>query len=84
MTAEKRAARRKESEERATAYRARSAAAMQRRVDKLYDAKSLEIVAKVVTENTDFATMWNFRREVLMHLHPKTPLALSTATNAGL
>merc|ERR1712070_1038948 len=43
---------------------------MERRAERRYDAESLVLVAKVVTENTDFATMWNYRREILQHLHP--------------
>lgn len=70
LTAEKRASKRKESEERAASYRKRSVAALQRRVEKRYDSESLDATAKVVTENPDFTTMWNFRREILIHLHP--------------
>jgi len=70
FTREKRAAMRKENEERAAAYRARSTAAMERRAAKTYDAASLEVVSKVVLENPDFATLWNFRREIIQHLHP--------------
>eukprot|EP00322_Chrysochromulina_rotalis_P018597 CAMPEP_0115852512 /NCGR_PEP_ID=MMETSP0287-20121206/13036_1 /TAXON_ID=412157 /ORGANISM="Chrysochromulina rotalis, Strain UIO044" /LENGTH=389 /DNA_ID=CAMNT_0003306579 /DNA_START=36 /DNA_END=1205 /DNA_ORIENTATION=+ len=72
FTPEKRAAMRKENEERAVAYRTRSTAAMNRRAAKAYDVASLEAVAKVVTENPDFATLWNFRREILEHTHSGT------------
>ena len=79
FTPEKRAALRKENEERAASYRSRSAAAMERRAAKVYDAASLEAVAKVVTENPDFATMWNFRREVLGHMFPDADVAARKA-----
>ena len=69
FTPEKRAAMRRENEERAISYRARSAAAMERRRQKIYDSTSLEAVEKVVIENPDFATLWNFRREILLHMH---------------
>ena len=70
LTAAARAAKRKENEERAAGYRARSAKAMEQRANRAYDAASLEATARVVTENPDFATMWNFRRDILRHLHP--------------
>ena len=56
LTAEKRLAKRKESEERAVAYRARSKIAFDRRAAGLHDQESLDAIAKVVLENTDLAT----------------------------
>lgn len=70
LSAAARAAKRKENEERAASYRARSLAVMERKASRTYDSASLDAVTRVVTENPDFATMWNFRREVLKHLHP--------------
>lgn len=70
FSAAKRAEMRQENEERAAQYRALSKAAFERRTAKLHDQETLQAITKVVTENTDFATMWNFRREVLQTLYP--------------
>ena len=70
LTAEKRLAKRKENEERAAAYRARSGLAFERRAAGLHDQESLDAISKVVLENTDLATLWNFRRQVLRGMHP--------------
>jgi len=70
MSAEKRLSKRQDNEERAIAYRARSQQAFERRKAGLHDQESLNVIAKVVLENTDMATMWNFRREVLRSIHP--------------
>ena len=72
LSAEKREARRKENEERAIAYSNRSKACMDRRKAKEHDQESLDLVAKVVCENTDQATLWNFRREVLQTMYPES------------
>ena len=83
LSAEKRAAQRKENEERAATYRGRSQAALERRKAKLYDDESLAAVARVVQENPDFATLWNFRREVLQNMHPDAPQAAAAAAAAA-
>ena len=70
LTAEKRLAKRKENEERAAAYRARSRLAFERRAAGLHDQESLDAISKVVLENTDLATLWNFRRQVLRGMYP--------------
>ena len=70
LSQEKRLAKRKENEERAAAYRGRSKAAFERREKKQFDQESLDAIQKVVLENPDHATMWNFRREVLQAMHP--------------
>ena len=44
---------------------------MDRRKAKEHDQESLDLVAKVVCENTDQATLWNFRREVLQTMYPE-------------
>jgi len=68
-TAEQRAAKRAANEEKAAKYRAISRAAMERKAARVYDQESLDVAATVVRANPDFGTVWNFRREVLQHLH---------------
>ena len=70
FTQEYRLSKRQENEEKAAAYRARSQAAFERRKDGLHDQQSLDIIQRVVLENTDLATLWNFRREVLQGMYP--------------
>ena len=71
FTAAQRAERRRENEERAQKYNQLSRAAMERRAAKVYDQESLAVAAKVLTTNCDFATLWNFRREVLEAMYPE-------------
>ena len=71
LTAEKRAELRAANEEKAARYRAISATAMERRAARTYDQESLDLARDGVQANPDFATLWNFRREVLRHMHPE-------------
>ena len=70
FTGPQRAARRAESEERAAALNAVCKAALGRKAEKRYDDESLAVAAKALLANPDFGTVWNYRREALMHLHP--------------
>ena len=75
LSVDKRTSRRKENLERAAAYRKRSEICFERRANKQHDQETLDAIAQVVSENTDFATLWNFRREVLQAMHPDAAVA---------
>ena len=69
LSAEQRAKQRAENEERARHYSSLSQAAMALRRAGQLDEQSLGAAARVLTCNPDHATLWNFRRQVLSHLH---------------
>jgi geranylgeranyl transferase type-2 subunit alpha len=77
LSADKRASRRKENEERAAAYRSRSKLCFDLREAKQHDQATLDAISKVVCENTDIATLWNFRRQVLESMYPAPEPAAS-------
>eukprot|EP00966_Prymnesium_polylepis_P269103 6216414-Prymnesium_polylepis.1 len=69
-TAEQRAEKRRENEERAQRYNELSGAVMGMRARAQHDAAALDAAARVVQINPDMATVWNFRRQVLEAMHP--------------
>ena len=70
LSAAKRAERRRENEERAKRYNALSSAVMAMRKEGQHDQAALDAAESVLHINPDHATVWNFRRTVLKHMHP--------------
>ena len=81
ISAEKRAAMRREDEERAARYNALSKAALARRAECLYDEESMDATERVLAINPEMTTLWNFRREVSISLrrwnHSYSPATVS-------
>lgn len=38
------------------------------RKDGVFDDEALQVTQQLLSSNPDFATLWNYRREILMHL----------------
>ena len=71
LTDEQKEEKRRKNVERAQRYAALSGAAMALNAAAQYDEAALEASARVVGANPDQATLWNFRRRALSHLHPE-------------
>ena len=71
LTDEQKEDKRRKNVERAQRYAALSGAAMALNAAAQYDEAALEASARVVGANPDQATLWNFRRRALSHLHPE-------------
>jgi len=69
------------SRARAENYNALSREALKCRKDSKFDAASLDATQAVLSLNSDFATLWGFRREVLRALHPDSGDATKDAAS---
>ncbi|XP_027698941.1 geranylgeranyl transferase type-2 subunit alpha isoform X1 [Vombatus ursinus] len=85
-TTEKQAeAKRVEREQKLKLYREATEAIFQKRQEGHLDESVLELTSQILGANPDFATMWNCRREVLMHLETqKSPEEFATLVAAEL
>ncbi|XP_070574046.1 geranylgeranyl transferase type-2 subunit alpha-like [Ptychodera flava] len=66
-TAEQQEAKRKEREKKLQLFNGATHKAFKKRTNEEYDNEALEITGQLLTANSDFTTMWNYRKEVLLH-----------------
>lgn len=67
-TAEQQEAKRKEREKKLQIYTAGTEKAFQKRKANEYDDEALTVSSKLLCENPDFYTLWNFRKEIVLHM----------------
>ncbi|XP_069044921.1 geranylgeranyl transferase type-2 subunit alpha [Lepisosteus oculatus] len=67
-TAQQEEEKRKEREKKLTVYIAARDACFQKRTEGQLDEDSLQLTAQLLGSNPDFASLWNFRREILGQL----------------
>ncbi|XP_006811905.1 geranylgeranyl transferase type-2 subunit alpha-like [Saccoglossus kowalevskii] len=73
-TAEQQEAKRKEREKKLQIYNAATKKAFQKRDNKEFDEEALEITGQMLSANSDFTTIWNYRKEVFLdYKKKKTP-----------
>ncbi|KAM9831349.1 geranylgeranyl transferase type-2 subunit alpha [Neosynchiropus ocellatus] len=66
-TAQQEEEKRKERERKLKIYVAARDACFSKRKDGILDDEALNLSQQLLSSNPDFATLWNFRREILMH-----------------
>ncbi|XP_030043576.1 geranylgeranyl transferase type-2 subunit alpha isoform X2 [Microcaecilia unicolor] len=66
-TEEQQEAKRKEREKKLQLYTATTTAIFQKRQSQELDQEVLELTNQILGANPDFATLWNFRREIFLH-----------------
>ncbi|XP_066958376.1 geranylgeranyl transferase type-2 subunit alpha [Macrobrachium rosenbergii] len=67
-TAEQAAEKQKEREEKKKLYLGGLTKAFEKRSSRSYDEEGLKLTAQLLTANPDAATLWNFRREILLNM----------------
>ncbi|XP_041863026.1 geranylgeranyl transferase type-2 subunit alpha [Melanotaenia boesemani] len=67
-TAQQEEEKRKEREKKLKIYVAARDACFSKRKDGILDEEALQLTQQLLSSNPDFATLWNYRREILMHL----------------
>lgn len=67
-TAQQEEEKKKEREKKLKIYVAARDACFAKRKDGIKDEEALELTQQLLSSNPDFATLWNQRREILMHL----------------
>uniref|UniRef100_A0A673B7U4 Geranylgeranyl transferase type-2 subunit alpha n=1 Tax=Sphaeramia orbicularis TaxID=375764 RepID=A0A673B7U4_9TELE len=67
-TAQQEEEKRKEREKKLKIYVAARDACFSKRKDGVWDDEALQLTQQLLSSNPDFATLWNYRREILMHL----------------
>ncbi|XP_029436471.1 geranylgeranyl transferase type-2 subunit alpha isoform X2 [Rhinatrema bivittatum] len=67
-TEEQQEAKRKEREKKLQLYTATTSTIFQKRESQELDQEVLELTNQILGANPDFATLWNFRREIFLHL----------------
>nr|XP_033476751.1 geranylgeranyl transferase type-2 subunit alpha [Epinephelus lanceolatus] len=67
-TAQQEEERRKEREKKLKIYVAARDAIFSKRKEGIWDDEALLLTQQLLSSNPDFATLWNYRREILMHL----------------
>ncbi|MEQ2212425.1 hypothetical protein XENOCAPTIV_030492, partial [Xenoophorus captivus] len=67
-TAQQEEEKRKEREKKLKIYVAARDACFSKRKDGVFDEEALQLTQQLLSSNPDFATLWNYRREILMHL----------------
>uniref|UniRef100_A0A3Q2GAD0 Geranylgeranyl transferase type-2 subunit alpha n=1 Tax=Cyprinodon variegatus TaxID=28743 RepID=A0A3Q2GAD0_CYPVA len=58
----------KEREKKLQIYVAARDACFTKRKDGVFDDEALQLTQQLLSSNPDFATLWNYRREILLHL----------------
>ncbi|KAM9762485.1 geranylgeranyl transferase type-2 subunit alpha isoform 1-T1 [Menidia menidia] len=66
-TAQQEEEKRKEREKKLKIYVAARDACFSKRTDGVLDEEALQLTQQLLSSNPDFATLWNYRREILMH-----------------
>lgn len=67
-TAQQEEEKRKEREKKLKIYVAARDACFSKRKEGVWDDEALQLTQQLLSSNPDFATLWNYRREILMHL----------------
>uniref|UniRef100_A0A3Q2DRF6 Geranylgeranyl transferase type-2 subunit alpha n=1 Tax=Cyprinodon variegatus TaxID=28743 RepID=A0A3Q2DRF6_CYPVA len=67
-TAQQEEEKRKEREKKLQIYVAARDACFTKRKDGVFDDEALQLTQQLLSSNPDFATLWNYRREILLHL----------------
>uniref|UniRef100_A0A1A8D5A5 Geranylgeranyl transferase type-2 subunit alpha n=1 Tax=Nothobranchius kadleci TaxID=1051664 RepID=A0A1A8D5A5_NOTKA len=67
-TAQQEEEKRKEREKKLKIYVAARDACFAKRKEEIYDDEALQLTQQLLSSNPDFATLWNYRREILLHL----------------
>uniref|UniRef100_A0A3P8PXC4 Geranylgeranyl transferase type-2 subunit alpha n=1 Tax=Astatotilapia calliptera TaxID=8154 RepID=A0A3P8PXC4_ASTCA len=67
-TAQQEEEKRKEREKKLKIYVAARDACFSKRNEGIWDDEALQLTQQLLSSNPDFATLWNYRREILMHL----------------
>uniref|UniRef100_A0A672TA48 Geranylgeranyl transferase type-2 subunit alpha n=1 Tax=Sinocyclocheilus grahami TaxID=75366 RepID=A0A672TA48_SINGR len=67
-TAQQEEEKRKEREKKLKAYVSARDAVLKKRGAGEHDEEALQLTQQLLSSNPDFATLWNYRREVLLHL----------------
>uniref|UniRef100_A0A4W5NGG6 Geranylgeranyl transferase type-2 subunit alpha n=1 Tax=Hucho hucho TaxID=62062 RepID=A0A4W5NGG6_9TELE len=67
-TAQQEEEKRKEREKKLKIYVASRDAIFAKRMEGVLDDEALQLTQQLLSSNPDFATLWNYRREILLHL----------------
>ncbi|XP_038855441.1 geranylgeranyl transferase type-2 subunit alpha [Salvelinus namaycush] len=67
-TAQQEEEKRKEREKKLKIYVASRDAIFTKRMEGVLDDEALQLTQQLLSSNPDFATLWNYRREILLHL----------------
>lgn len=67
-TAQQEEEKRKEREKKLKIYVAARDAIFTKRMEGVLDDEALQLTQQLLSSNPDFATLWNYRREILLHL----------------
>uniref|UniRef100_A0A4W5NJA3 Geranylgeranyl transferase type-2 subunit alpha n=1 Tax=Hucho hucho TaxID=62062 RepID=A0A4W5NJA3_9TELE len=70
-TAQQEEEKRKEREKKLKIYVASRDAIFAKRMEGVLDDEALQLTQQLLSSNPDFATLWNYRREILLHLETK-------------
>ncbi|KAL5022046.1 hypothetical protein ScPMuIL_001201 [Solemya velum] len=68
-TEEQKEAKRIEQEKKLKLYTAATEEAFRKRKDGEYDDEALKVSGEILYRNSDFSTMWNFRKEIFLHMN---------------
>ncbi|KAJ8377088.1 hypothetical protein SKAU_G00076680 [Synaphobranchus kaupii] len=66
-TAQQEEEKRKEREKKLKVYVAARDACFNKRKEGTMDVEALQLTQQLLSSNPDFATLWNYRREILLH-----------------
>ncbi|KAK6308955.1 hypothetical protein J4Q44_G00204180 [Coregonus suidteri] len=67
-TAQQEEEKRNEREKKLKIYVAARDAIFTKRMEGMFDDEALQLTQQLLSSNPDFATLWNYRREILLHL----------------
>lgn len=73
-TAEQEEAKRKEREVKLNAFKSATKKIFSKRANGECDDEALYLTKEVLQHNPDFYTLWNYRREILLHIKPEKPV----------
>ncbi|KAL8177163.1 UNVERIFIED_CONTAM: hypothetical protein K2H54_042732 [Gekko kuhli] len=83
-TEEQAEAKRLEREKKLCHYVTATKAIFEKRKLGQLDKEALELTSQILGANPDFATLWNFRREIFLHLEEETPDEMQALCKAEL
>ncbi|KAJ7313167.1 hypothetical protein JRQ81_004441 [Phrynocephalus forsythii] len=83
-TEEQAEAKRLEREKKLSQYVTATKAIFEKRKTGQLDKEALDLTSQVLGANPDFATLWNFRREIFLHLEKESPEEMQALCKAEL